>query len=138
MLLDDILSALDVHTAKWIVDKCLQGEILKGRTVIMVTHNIPLVGKHAGLVVSISAHGEASTRETIDDAMMRDPVLKNLVAEEKKKVSDAINESTPGKTPSSAGKLVADEEVALGHVNVTTSKFLVEILGPSSFLTILF
>ena len=36
LLLDDVLAALDVHTAKWIVDKCLQGDLVKGRTVILV------------------------------------------------------------------------------------------------------
>ncbi|KAE9403967.1 P-loop containing nucleoside triphosphate hydrolase protein [Gymnopus androsaceus JB14] len=36
VLLDDPLSALDVHTAKWIVDKCLKGPLMKGRTVLLV------------------------------------------------------------------------------------------------------
>ena len=36
LILDDILAALDVHTAKWIVDKCLQGDLVHGRTVLLV------------------------------------------------------------------------------------------------------
>ena len=36
MLLDDVLSALDVHTAKWVVDKCFRGDLIKGRTLILV------------------------------------------------------------------------------------------------------
>ena len=36
LLLDDILAALDVHTSKWIVDKCLKGDLVQGRTVILV------------------------------------------------------------------------------------------------------
>ncbi|KAG8968451.1 hypothetical protein FRC03_007393 [Tulasnella sp. 419] len=36
LLLDDILSALDVHTSRWIVDKCLRGDLLKDRTVLLV------------------------------------------------------------------------------------------------------
>jgi ABC-type multidrug transport system fused ATPase/permease subunit len=36
LLLDDVLAALDVHTAKWIVDKCFQGDLVKGRTLIIV------------------------------------------------------------------------------------------------------
>lgn len=31
-----VLAALDVHTAKWIVDKCFQGDLCKGRTIILV------------------------------------------------------------------------------------------------------
>lgn len=45
MLLDDVLSALDVHTAKWVVDKCIKGKLLRGRTVILVTHNLSLLKK---------------------------------------------------------------------------------------------
>ncbi|EED80206.1 predicted protein [Postia placenta Mad-698-R] len=32
----EILAALDVHTAKWIVEKCLQGDLVRGRTVLLV------------------------------------------------------------------------------------------------------
>lgn len=31
-----ILAALDVHTAKWVVDKCLKGDLIQGRTVLLV------------------------------------------------------------------------------------------------------
>ena len=30
------MAALDVHTAKWIVDKCFNGELIHGRTVLLV------------------------------------------------------------------------------------------------------
>ena len=36
ILLDDVLAALDVHTSSWIVRKCLNGDLVKGRTIIMV------------------------------------------------------------------------------------------------------
>ena len=36
LLLDDVLSALDVHTARWIVDKCFRGDLVRGRTVVLV------------------------------------------------------------------------------------------------------
>jgi ABC-type multidrug transport system fused ATPase/permease subunit len=36
ILLDDVLAALDVHTAIHIVEKCFKGDLIKGRTVILV------------------------------------------------------------------------------------------------------
>lgn len=36
ILLDDVLSALDVHTSAWIVDKCFRGDLIKDRTMIIV------------------------------------------------------------------------------------------------------
>lgn len=61
LLLDDVLAALEcvvsmtssaqylyersVHTAKWVVEKCLKGDIVKGRTVILVVRavHLPLI-----------------------------------------------------------------------------------------------
>ena len=41
LLLDDVLAALDVHTARWVVEKCLQGDLVRDRTVILVvSHNL--------------------------------------------------------------------------------------------------
>lgn len=31
-----VLAALDVHTAKWIIDKCFTGDLIRGRTVLLV------------------------------------------------------------------------------------------------------
>jgi ABC-type multidrug transport system fused ATPase/permease subunit len=42
LLLDDPLSALDQQTAESIVGKCLGGELVEGRTVILVTHRTDL------------------------------------------------------------------------------------------------
>ncbi|GAM84305.1 hypothetical protein ANO11243_022990 [Dothideomycetidae sp. 11243] len=42
LLLDDPLSALDQHTAEHIVRNCFQGEIAKGRTLILATHRVDL------------------------------------------------------------------------------------------------
>ena len=30
LILDNILATLDVHMAKWIVEKCLQGDLVRG------------------------------------------------------------------------------------------------------------
>lgn len=43
ILLDDILSALDVHTSAWIVDKCFRGDLIKNRTILLVVRTtLPL------------------------------------------------------------------------------------------------
>lgn len=36
LILDDVLSALDVHTARWIVDKCFNADLIQGRTLLLV------------------------------------------------------------------------------------------------------
>lgn len=36
LLLDDVLAALDVHTAKLVVEECFNGDLIRGRTVLLV------------------------------------------------------------------------------------------------------
>jgi hypothetical protein len=31
-----VLAALDVHTARWIVEKCFKGDLIRGRTILLV------------------------------------------------------------------------------------------------------
>ena len=51
VLLDDCLSAVDSHTAKWIFDHCVMGPLMYNRTCILVTHNIALCVPRAEHVV---------------------------------------------------------------------------------------
>ncbi|OXB35182.1 ATP-dependent bile acid transporter [Cryptococcus neoformans] len=55
--LDDILSAVDAHTAQFIYQECLQGSLLKNRTVVLVTHHVRLVLPAASYVISLNAEG---------------------------------------------------------------------------------
>lgn len=43
IMLLKVLAALDVHTARWVVDKCFKGDLILGRTVLLVvSHTSPL------------------------------------------------------------------------------------------------
>ncbi|KAJ7843082.1 putative ATP-binding cassette transporter [Mycena olivaceomarginata] len=53
LILDDILSAVDVHTAHHIYHTCLKGEIIRGRTVILVSHHIRLCAEGAAYIVAL-------------------------------------------------------------------------------------
>ncbi|KAK3684426.1 Transporter of the ATP-binding cassette (ABC) [Vermiconidia calcicola] len=51
VLMDDVLSAVDSHTAKWIFDKALLGPLMYNRTCILVTHNATLCLPYADFAV---------------------------------------------------------------------------------------
>lgn len=53
IILDDCLSALDTQTAQWVMERCIKGELTRGRTRILVTHNVELTVKHAKFVVAL-------------------------------------------------------------------------------------
>lgn len=51
LLLDDCLSAVDSHTAKWIFSNCINGPLMRNRTCILVTHNTSLCVPFSDYVV---------------------------------------------------------------------------------------
>ncbi|KAJ7824278.1 multidrug resistance-associated ABC transporter [Mycena leptocephala] len=53
LLLDDVLSAVDVHTAHHLYHSCLRGEMMQGRTVILVSHHVQLCAPGAAYVVTL-------------------------------------------------------------------------------------
>ncbi|KAF1346461.1 hypothetical protein BDV97DRAFT_400391 [Delphinella strobiligena] len=83
VLLDDVLSAVDAHTAKWIFDKALMGPLMYNRTCILVTHNTALCLPHAHFAVALD-NGRVSTqgtaREVIFSGMLTEDLTKSLPA----------------------------------------------------------
>ncbi|KAH9480752.1 ATP-binding cassette transporter abc4 [Psilocybe cubensis] len=123
VLLDDIFAALDVHTSTWILNRCLRGDLVKGRTIILVTHNIALVGPVAKFVVSIKSDGSISSAETVTDLVELAPEIEQLdIPDPTEGVSASVNAS-------GEGKLVVAEEIAQGHITWRSLKLLVFSLG---------
>ncbi|PIL29335.1 ATP-binding cassette transporter [Ganoderma sinense ZZ0214-1] len=121
LLLDDILAALDVHTSRWIVNKCLNGDLLRGRTIILVTHNVAMVSPIADFVVDVGCDGRILSQGTLENALAHDSKLLKDVEHEVKELQKDDQEIDGEKedvvnAPSSAGKLVVAEEVEVGHV----------------------
>ncbi|KAI8230908.1 ATP-dependent bile acid permease [Colletotrichum sp. SAR 10_96] len=53
LVLDDIFSAVDAHVGRHIYEKCLTGELCKGRTRILVTHHVALVEPKTKFIVEL-------------------------------------------------------------------------------------
>ncbi|KAJ3727277.1 P-loop containing nucleoside triphosphate hydrolase protein [Lentinula guzmanii] len=125
LLLDDVLAALDVHTSKWVVEKCLGGNLLNDRTVIIVTHNVRLVEPLASVVISMK-DGQ------VHDFCSSSPVpTKNLhqalrINPDK---DDLANNPTPKGERKSDGKLVVPEEIKEGHISGNSIKLYTSAAG---------
>ncbi|EMD39570.1 hypothetical protein CERSUDRAFT_150130 [Gelatoporia subvermispora B] len=136
LLLDDILAALDVHTAKWVVDKCLKGDLVRGRTVILVTHNVGLTGRIADFVVAMSPDGHIANQGSLETVLENDPRLSTQIAEESKELEqvehavDLVDLEAPAKENTS-GKLIVEEEIAVGHVGWSIMKIYLSAVGGS-------
>ncbi|KZV63784.1 P-loop containing nucleoside triphosphate hydrolase protein [Peniophora sp. CONT] len=141
VVLDEVLAALDVHTAKWIVDKCLKGDLIAGRTVILVTHNIALTASAAAHAISLGngrvlAHGSVSA--VLDnDSTLTDKIKE--VKEEMQKTKEDLQEDTAAEKVLEKkvdGKLVLAEELAEGTITWAALKLFFDGLGGSVFWTL--
>ncbi|KAL0091774.1 hypothetical protein J3Q64DRAFT_1831157 [Phycomyces blakesleeanus] len=80
LLLDDCLSAVDSHTAKHIYQRCFNGDLIKGRTVVLVTHHVRLCLPTAKFVVKLD-RGAVSGYGFVD-YLRENGSLKTLLGDE--------------------------------------------------------
>ena len=85
-MLDDVLAALDVHTAKQVVTEALQGELIRGRTVLLVTHNIALTAPIASNAILLGKHGDVVSQGPVSDVLKQDTKLRAQVEKEKEEL----------------------------------------------------
>ena len=64
LVLDDVLSAVDAHVGRLVVDTALTGELARGRTRILATHHAELVLPHASYLVRLHS-GEVESAESL-------------------------------------------------------------------------
>ncbi|KAF9013108.1 multidrug resistance-associated ABC transporter [Cyathus striatus] len=128
ILLDDVLAALDVHTAKWIVEECLLGDLIKGRTVLLVTHNVALTEPIAHFIVSINKDGSLSTRNSVPMDHLPKALVEEL--EDIPAELDATKETTENDSSAKpSGKLIIREEIKTGRVGRKALKLFISALA---------
>ncbi|PIL29209.1 ATP-binding cassette transporter [Ganoderma sinense ZZ0214-1] len=133
LLLDDVLAALDIHTGRWIVEKCFKGDLVRGRTIILVTHNVALVQPIADFVVALGNDGRIVSQGSLERALKEDSeLLEELKTDEDttKHVNYDVDTVQVGRQPKKDGKLVVAEEI--GEGNVGWNAFLLYINNTSS------
>jgi ABC-type glutathione transport system ATPase component len=132
LVMDDVFSAVDAHVGRHIFEKCVTGDICKGRTRILVTHHVALVQSkakyivelgegmalHCGLVADfirdgtldeIRQHEESAQPATEDETMDSSTAVNSSDAS----VTDPAetNENSPlQKVPSKTAKQFVEEE----------------------------
>lgn len=67
-------SSLDVHTSKWIIDKLFKGDLIRGRTVLLVTHHVAMAQPIADFLVSLK-NGQIKAQGSVSEALKADPAL---------------------------------------------------------------
>lgn len=122
VLLDDVLSAVDSHSQKWIFERALMGPLMANRTCILVTHSVALCLPRSQFAVVLD-NGRVSASGTPQEV-----VTSGVLSEEMTKSGASSGSPSQPESPSST---VDDEEV--GAANAQESN--VEHHGQANGLT---
>ncbi|EKM51069.1 uncharacterized protein PHACADRAFT_199901 [Phanerochaete carnosa HHB-10118-sp] len=132
LLLDDVLAALDVQTSRWIVDQCFKGDLMKDRTIILVTHSDALTAPLAASVVSITG-GEVHIRGSMRDTYEPEPKVETarlFTCSETTELDGSTDTETNQVLPGSReDKLVEPEEISLGRINRKAYRMYLRSMG---------
>ncbi|KAF7316261.1 Multidrug resistance-associated ABC transporter protein [Mycena indigotica] len=155
LLLDDVLSAVDAHTAQHLYNNCLRGELMKNRTVILVSHHVQLCAPGAAYIVALD-NGRVQFKGD-KDAFQSSGVMSSLVqsttANEEDQTEAAIETSIEGKPETEATtstiqnainkkdakaprKLIEEEKRAVGRVARDVWATYIQACGASGYWAI--
>jgi len=144
LFLDDVLSAVDAHTADHLFNKCLRGELMEGRTAILVSHHVQLCAPGASYIIALDngriqfqGDREAFSASGIINGLVQSGAVASQEEEDEAKIP-GVEESveattiTPSETSSTATpstvvvdpkpdkkvprKLVEEEKRAVGRI----------------------
>ncbi|GJD02722.1 ABC transporter [Colletotrichum higginsianum] len=92
LVLDDIFSAVDAHVGRHIYEKCLTGELCKGRTRILVTHHVALCEPKTKFLVEL---GDGSVQHSgLLSELSEDGTLQLIKSHEQAALEIADEEAT--------------------------------------------
>ncbi|EMC96893.1 hypothetical protein BAUCODRAFT_106032 [Baudoinia panamericana UAMH 10762] len=115
VLMDDVLSAVDSHTAKWIFDKALMGPLMYNRTCILVTHNATLCLPYADFAVVLD-NGRVAAQGPPTEVISSGAVAEDMSKFESKSVSRSQS-TLPSRVPSGiGGEQPLSSETGNGHL----------------------
>ncbi|CAK3837720.1 ABC transporter [Lecanosticta acicola] len=119
VLLDDVLSAVDSHTAKWIFDKALMGPLMHHRTCILVTHNAALCLPRAEFAVVLD-NGRATAQGTASEVIQSGKLAEDLSKFDSRSPSRPTS-VLPSRVPSDIGgdSLMAEHHTAAAAAPAT-------------------
>ncbi|QRW00095.1 ABC transporter transmembrane region [Ceratobasidium sp. AG-Ba] len=140
LILDGTLSALDTHTSRLIVDRCLKGDLIRGRTVLFVTHKIAMVSEISDFVVLLGPEGRIANRGSVTEVFGTNPELHISMEKDREGEQNytrenygvvAFREQGPTKKSKKVG--MAAEELAKGRVRWSAITFFLIALGGPGF-----
>ena len=102
------LAAVDMHTAHHLYEQCISGDLLLGRTVILVTHHVSLCLPNASFVIEMS-EGHVAHQGTVEELQLAGHLRQ--VLREEGPLADAVTDSpTQAMTPVNEADMTSEGE----------------------------
>ncbi|KAI9286497.1 P-loop containing nucleoside triphosphate hydrolase protein [Umbelopsis sp. AD052] len=124
ILMDDVLSAVDSHTAKHIYRNCLRSDLMKGRTRILVTHHVRLCSGAAQYLVKMD-NGRIALHGKIQD-VLKSEFLHDVIGDEGTEFieddEDAIEEGAIDSTTATVTEESSSGEQTINGENTAAKK----------------
>lgn len=147
VFMDDVLSAVDAHTAKHLYEQCLLGPLMRRRTQILITHHVSLCIEGCAYVVFVQdgcVKLSGSLSELKQSGQLTVILKENTETEkfeEEEEVDFIVEDQLPETTEEISRKpktLVEIESRASGSVKIKLYKFYCTLLGNWVFLLFIF
>ncbi|CAK7266544.1 hypothetical protein SEPCBS57363_002143 [Sporothrix epigloea] len=141
LILDDVLSAVDTHVGRTMVNEALTGNLAKGRTIILATHHPEMCMAHASYLVRLDSgrvKGVERIEHAKDEQVVSEPNAANndssVCAEESQDAAEEIGSGADAgqrNTKSAGGQKADGEEREMGRVQTRVYR---EYIGASNSL----
>lgn len=127
LILDDCLSAVDSHTAKWIFDHCIRGPLMQNRTCILVTHNVTLCVPESQYVVVLDngrVTAQGSPEQVISSGFLGEDIQYSVpTSRNQSRVPSRLDHTTAiAEATAQNGHVVAASETPNGVVVAKSGK----------------
>ncbi|KAI9171700.1 ATP-dependent bile acid permease [Paramyrothecium foliicola] len=96
LVMDDIFSAVDAHVGRQIFERCIAGDICKGRTRILVTHHVALVASETKFLVELE--GGTVLHAGLTAELEEDGTLERIKTNEQTEAEIQQDEATASST----------------------------------------
>lgn len=136
VLIDDVLSSLDATTSQYVYARCLRGNLLQKRRVVMVSHNVSLLLPAADLAIQLREGKIANSGRPND---LREALLQeedHAVTEEFERMllpdTDAEKPKSMVATTSSR-RIYEEEHQERGNVQLSNYRFVIDSVGGKGY-----
>ena len=117
------------------MDKCFCGNLIRGRTVLLVTHNVALVTPVSSYAVVLSPMGKVVRQGSLSAILLESSTLRAEIQHDRAYIEEAGAKEEKIYDDEPKGKLIVAEEIALGRISWPAIRLYAKNYGNFSWIS---